>query len=152
MFLRKLFYKNKENANISTTMKVATDYMKVINAAEIDEMRMPAFNQSHWGSEEDYKLYLESVQSLIEEYEQTGAIHTLEYNSLDDIEKNREEQHKLNQFNSSFLSVGHYINVEKTLTGKYKVVSNGRHRMYVAKKFGFKLLVHVAQEVVELNN
>jgi hypothetical protein len=131
---------------------VTTDYLQVIEASEIAELEAPPFNQAQWKDESDYKAYLESVQPLIEEFERTGSIHTLEYNSLDDIERNREEQHTLDVFRYSFMDVGQWIGVEKSIEGLYRVVSNGRHRMYVARKYGLKLLVHVSQEVREFDN
>jgi hypothetical protein len=137
----------KENRRI-----VTTDYLQVIEASEIVEMEAPPFNQAQWKDESDYKSYLESVQPLIEEYERTGSIHNLEYNSFNDIERNRDEQHNLKHFRDSFMDAGQWISVEKSIDGKYRVVSNGRHRMYVAKKYGLKLLVHVSQEVIENDN
>jgi hypothetical protein len=131
---------------------VTTDYLKVIDSSEIAEIEAPPFSKAQWGSEEDYKVYLAGVQPLILEYEKNGKLHSLEYNSVADIEKNREEADVLHKFRCSFLDVGCWINVEKSLAGEYRVVSNGRHRMYVARKYGFKLIVHVAQEVRGLDN
>ena len=145
-------HKLDEHLDNDNTVLVNADYLQVIEASEIAEMEAPPFNQAQWIDELDYKSYLESVQPLIEEYEQTGSIHNLEYNSFNDIESNRDEQHNLQHFRDSFMDVGQWISVEKSIDGKYRVISNGRHRMYVAKKYGLKLLVHVSQEVIENDN
>lgn len=86
------------------------------------------------------------MQPLIEEYERTGEIHTIEFKSLDDVTLLGEEKRFLDQFRHSFLDCGSHINTVKKLDGTYIVASNGRHRMYVARKYGLKLLVHVAGE------
>lgn len=148
--LKKLITKIRKNERIpaiETKKVVSTDYMQVIEAAEIIDMEIPLFHQGKWGSEDEYRVYLESVQFLIEKYEHMGAIHTLRYDMFSDILKNREEQLMINNFKASFMEAEHWVNVEKTIEGKYRVVSNGRHRMYVAHKYGLKLLVHVSQEV-----
>lgn len=127
---------------------IRVDYIKVINPDEIGFVEPPPFDQSHYGSEIEYKRYLESVQPLIEEYESTGSIHHLKYDSLECVKKNLNEQQKLNDFKSSFLSCGNWINTEKTLNSKFIVCTNGRHRMYVAKKYGLRLIIHVCQEQI----
>lgn len=138
----------KSKFNIETHDVISVNYMKVINSDEIGFVEPPPFGQSHYGSEIEYKQYLESVQSLIEEYENTGAIHSLKYNSFEDMKKNFKTQQKINDFKNSFLFCGNWINAEKTLNSKYIVCSNGRHRMYVAKKYGLKLIIHVCQEKI----
>ncbi len=144
----KLFQKKNDTVKeLPNTKIVSTDYLKVIYPSEIAEMEVPPFNQSHWPDELIYKESLEHVQPLIEEYEHTGSIHTLEYNSYDDIERYRTERHELNKFNYSFMDRNNGISVEKMLSGQYRVLNNGRHRMYIAKKYNLKLLVHVTQEV-----
>lgn len=122
------------------------DYFKVIDAAEIQDLEEPPFNQSPYLSEEEYKMYLEKAQILFDEYSNTGSIHTIEYKSLEDIEKNREEERFLCNFRYSFLHYGKCICVRKTMDGTYKVTSNGRHRAFVAKKYELRLLVHVIEE------
>lgn len=127
---------------------ITVDYMKVITAYEISPMKEPPFALADWASEEEYRAYLEDVQPLIKEYETQGKIHDLVYETFEDIDRNRNEQHKINQFKWSFLNSAEWINVEKTMEGTYKVVTNGRHRMYVAKKYFLNLIVHVTQEEV----
>lgn len=136
----------KKKENVENHFLVSTDYMLVIKPDEIAEMDAPMFGKSHYGKELEYKTYLECIQPLVEEYERTGRIHTLEYNSFADIKKNQEERKILDNFNYSFLNCANWVDVEKRISGKYRVCSNGRHRMYVAKKYGLKLLVHVTQE------
>ncbi len=140
--------KSKSN-NIKSYDIISVDYMKVIDSDEIGFIDTPPFEQSHYGSEIEYKQYLENVQPLIEEYEKIGTIHPLRYDSFEDIKRNLKEQQKLNNFESSFLDCGNWINAVKTLDSKYIVGSNGRHRMYVAKKYGFKLIIHVCQEQIK---
>ena len=119
------------------------DDWKVISASEIEDLEPPRFGAEN--SELSYKEYLESVQPLIEEYEKSSSIHLLEYNSFDDVLKNANEQCRLNNFKLSFMGAG-CIQVEKRLSGQYKVIDSGYHRMYVAKKYNLKVLVHVVQE------
>lgn len=127
---------------------VFTDYLQVIEASEIAKMKAPPFNISHWKDKSDFKGYLESIQYLIEEYKTTGSIHDLDYNSFEDIEQLRKEKSILENFKYCFMGVGERIDVERSfIDGKYRVLSNGRHRMYVAKKYNLKLLVYVSQEV-----
>ena len=125
---------------------VSTDYIKVINSIEIGSIDSPPFEQSHYNSEQEYKQYLESIQPLIDEYEKTGNIHSIEYDPKADIEQFIKEQQRLQNFKSSFLDCANWINAEKTTDSKYIVCTNGRHRMYVAKKYGFRLIIHVCQE------
>lgn len=119
------------------------DDWKVIFASEIEDLEPPRFGVEN--SELSYKEYLESVQPLIEAYEKSGSIPLIEYNSLDDVSKKVNEQCRLNNFKLSFMGAG-CILVEKTLSGQYKVIDSGYHRMYVAKKYNLKVLVHVVQE------
>lgn len=146
LFKRKPQMNNGEHVELPK--RVTANYMKVINGFEIADMEMPPFEQGHWSKEDAYKSYLENMQSLIDEYEQTGRIRAIEYTSLDDIDKRAEEKKNIDIFNNSFLKPGNRIDVEKTIDGKYKVI-NGRHRMYIAQKYGLKLLVHVSQEVIK---
>lgn len=146
MLFDKLFQKK-----ISVVPEViirTTDYYTVISPDEIQALRQPPFEQGAYLSELDYKNYLEKVQFLFDEYETTGSIHEIHFDSIEDVAKKREEKRFLDNFRAAFLDCGRHINVGRTLDGTYKVVSNGRHRMYVAKKYNLRLLVHVAQEEV----
>lgn len=143
-----LFRKKTDTINSHPDTKVvATDYLKVIYPSEIVEMEIPSFNQSDWSAELEYKESLERIQPLIEEYERTGSIHDLTYSSISDIDKNADEQRTINNFKFFFMDKRNWINVEKTLSGQYRVLDNGQHRMYIARKYDLKLLVHVSQEV-----
>jgi len=122
-----------------------TDYYIVINANEIAELEVPPFC-GKYSSEDEYREYLEKVQPLFSEYQNDGRIHTINFETLDDIEHNYNELLFLNNFNSSFLSWSNHINVRKDINGLYHVTTNGRHRMYVARKYGLYLLVHVSEE------
>ena len=150
MFFNSKKKQREHGTHVESPRRVTANYMKVISGSEIADIEAPAFGQGHWTTEDVYRTNLENMQPLIDEYERTGMVHTVEYNSLDDIEKNAEEQRKLDVFNNSFLKPGNRIDVEKTIDGKYKVI-NGRHRMYVAQKYNLKLLVHVSQEVLKSN-
>lgn len=122
------------------------DYFKVISPEEIQEMDEPPFNEGQWSSEEEYKEFMERMQPLFDEYDCNGKIHTVEFKTIEDITRYRDEWRRLNNFNAQFLQSGQYINVVKNPDGTYKVASNGRHRLYVAKKYGLRVLVHVAEE------
>lgn len=146
-FLSKI---RKKSSTTLDSKVISTNYFKVIEPSEIlYDSQIPKFDLCGRRSEKEYMDYIKSVQYLIEEYRNTGKIHSIEYTSFDDIKKYREEQEILDAFRDNFLSIGKSITVEKTCTGQYKVVSNGYHRMYVAKKYGLKLLVRVCQEIVE---
>lgn len=139
----------KKHTGTKVTCRIAcrsVDYYRVIEPSAIREMKAPEFNMSQWSSEEEYRAYLESVQPLIDEYASTGTIHTIEYQTMEDVAKYRDEAMFLNNFKASFLNFGSHVNVRKCLDGTYEVSSNGRHRMYVARKYGLKLLVHVSDE------
>ena len=139
----------KKHTGEKVTCRIAcrsVDYYCVIEPSAIREMKAPEFNMSQWSSEEEYRAYLESVQPLIGEYASTGTIRTIEYKTMEDVAKNRDEAMCLDNFKASFLDFGSHINVRKCLDGTYEVTSNGRHRMYVARKYGLRLLVHVSDE------
>lgn len=65
---------------------------------------------------------------------------------MEEISKDRDNRFFRENFIGSFLCDGQWINAGKNVSGKYYVASNGRHRMYIAKKYGLKLIIHVAQE------
>lgn len=143
-----MFFKKKNKAQKQIR---DVDYFVVIEPKEIKSLKKPPFEQGAYGSESDYRRYLEEVQPLFDEYESTGNIHTISYASMDEISEKRDEKRFLDNFRVSFLDCSQYVNVGRTLDGRYTVVSNGRHRMYVAKKYNLRLLVHVTQEEVLRN-
>ncbi|MCR5608111.1 MAG: hypothetical protein K6G26_03530, partial [Lachnospiraceae bacterium] len=113
------------------------------NSTEIDDIEKPLFGEGKRGTEESYKNYLESVQSLILEYEENYKIHEIHSNTMKEVFENMSEKIFLNAFKDNFLSANGRIGVKKKSSGKYTVSTNGYHRMYVAKKYGLKLLVYI---------
>ena len=125
------------------------DYLCVIDGSSIEDPNRPVFFEKYGKKDEAfYEDLVRSFQPLIREYECTGTIHTLEYNSFDDIERNREEFSFIGNFQKIFMDSANYIDVIKTAYGKYRLTYGGYHRAYVAKKYGLKLLVHVSGEEV----
>ena len=107
------------------------NYFIVIKPEEIGNVKeIKDFGCSHRGKEEDYKNYLESVQPLITNYEKAGNVDTINDN----------------KFYVDFFNFSNRITVTKTKSGKYEVTDNGHHRMFIAKKYGLKLIVYVEQE------
>lgn len=137
----------KEQIGEESIRQRSADYYTIIGPSEIsipvDEI---LFSKGTWSSEDEYREYLTKVQPLIDEYETSGEIHTINYDSMEDIELHREEQRMLDSFNDTFLSYRSHINVTKQLDGTYKVASDGRHRMVIAKKYNLRLIVHVCAE------
>lgn len=116
------------------------DYI-VIKPEQIAPIEEPPFG-GRYLEEEEYVDYLRKVQPLIEEWESTGTIHDVVLNSIKDVHEKREEIVFLNNFKAAFLNVGKHIDVRLNSDALYDVASNGRHRMFIAKKYGFKLIVY----------
>jgi hypothetical protein len=132
-------------------VKIRVDNFVVINPEEIEDLGEPVFNLTGKLREEEYlKLLVDSLPYILE-YEASGSVAKLEYNAKDsdaELHTKWEENCKRDAFVRGFLDSGSYINVEKTISGKYRCLSNGLHRLYVAKKYGQKVIVHVYQEEV----
>lgn len=106
-------------------------YFTVIKPEEIGNVKeIKDFECSNRWKEEDYKNYLESVQQLITNYEKIEDVDTINDK----------------KFYVDFFNFSNRITVTKTKYGKYEVTDNGHHRMFIAKKYGLKLIVYVEQE------
>lgn len=139
-----LFKKKQAISQTSTPNTKSVDYLIVINGNEIAEMDEPPFNIGKWSDEEKYKSLLIEMQPLFDEYRQKGSLDSpYPINGTDDeISIYKKKQKCISLFISS------YIQTVKTKDQKYKVASDGRHRMYVAKKYSLDILVHVAAEEI----
>lgn len=147
--------------NIKPEYKVVTvDYFKVIDTAEIAEVNPNdiVFGDKRRLTEEGYKLEVEKMQPWIDQYQKYGNIEAFEkfyYESL--ILKDRDyERFFCEEIHNAKRSFSHFkcdyftnnrIEARKTINGQYEVTTNGKHRMYVAKKYGLRLIVHVSEEV-----
>lgn len=117
---------------------ITKDEYITINPEEIAELDKPPF--PYKGLEEsDYIDFLSKTEFLVDYYKNNQDLPPAE---------NDEMQHLINSFYSSFLNVRFHINVNRMIDGSYKVASNGRHRMYIARKHGYKLLVHLGGEEI----
>lgn len=125
----------------------ATDYFKVIAGTEIEEMEPVTFGDNGKMTELQYRELLEDNQSIFDEYDRTGALPEIKYESFEDIDRLAPEWKRLNDFKTEFMEVGTRIEVEKRISGKYKVTTNGKHRLFIAQKYKMKVMVHVCQEI-----
>jgi|SRR3712207_3845552 len=100
-----------------------------ISSYQLDYKRL-AFNSGTYDSEEEYKKHLERMQPLIDEYQENGFIN-------DEISKDLREEF----YNSFFYRANCvFANFEN---GKYRFCTNGRHRLYVARKYKFKIICFI---------
>ena len=127
-------------------------HLIIINGRKLKRMDKPPFDSGHWGSEKDYKDYLLRIQPLIEEYRSTGWVDNIPFDFRNDPEDKIEEIRKENAlrgcFRSDFLQAINYIVVKRCRFGKYRVTTNGRHRAYIAKKYGLNLIVWLDEKEV----
>lgn len=132
------------------TQYVAVREYRVIEPSLIRDMNSPEFDPdpSSDFSEEGYRAYLESVQYLFDEYEKTGSIHGIVYRTPEDTLRYRDEDILLRNFRKTFLCAGDSVRVTQFSDGTYTVASNGMHRMYIAKKYGLRLLVYVCDKEI----
>ena len=139
-----LFKKKKEVPQAPTYDTKSVDYLIVINGNEIAEMDEPPFDEGKWGKEEMYKSLLIEMQPLFEEYRRTGTLESAYplNGTKEDIALYNQKQKCISLFVSS------YIQTVKTKDQKYKVASDGRHRLFVAKKYSLDILVHVTAEEI----
>lgn len=131
---------NEHGVVFEWTQKLTVNYHMVISSSEISSSEIPPFEKSsHHGTELEYKKYLEELQPVFEICKmKSGVPHREDVPFLSDFE--------WNHFYSSFVDAGDCINVKKLPDNTFAITSNGAHRMYVAKKYGLQLLVHVSDE------
>lgn len=114
---------------------------------EYEDNEIPVYGESQHGAEQDYREYLESVQSLIEFYENTGKCPEVDIATyFDNPDKNRELQKTYFNFKHCFFEGENQIRVKRLDNGLYKICGNGRHRLYCAKKYGLKVIVQVIEK------
>lgn len=98
---------------------------KILNPEEISEIDAPPFDTGKYASEEKYKDFLESMQPYFDEYEKSHSLPE--------------------RYKEIFLGV-YRVKAIKKKDGQYRPGSGGRHRMFIARKYGFRLLVEVSGE------
>lgn len=110
---------------------------KVIDGGQIANIDVP---KGFWekASEEQYKQFVENSQDFFSKYENGD--------SCDDytIGENTDALYV-------YEHVGNCICV-KEINGLYYVTSNGRHRLFVARKYNLKILVYVEEKPLNKNN
>ena len=138
----------KKNTNYKkegTTMGF-TEHYQVIDGSEIESFAHPDIKfKGRWESEDFYKNLIEKSQPYIKEYLLTGTIKEPVINSIEDIEKFQEERDFLCGLKDGFFGIS-CISAKQLKSGKYEIIVNGRHRAYVAKKYGLKLIIKVIEE------
>ena len=127
---------------------IEKDYLRVIRADEIGKFAKPPFPwKGH--TEQQYRFFLEKYQTAFGIFEENNSGYKAENDILKDISQSYKEQKDVDTFENVFLDYGSCVFAQKNYNGKYQVCSGGFHRMYVAKKYGLKLLVRVMQEKSE---
>lgn len=142
MFFKKLFHHKYDEPKTQSKNNRIVDYFCVISSVEIGDMPEPPFSQGKYGAEEEYKKLLDTMQPLFAEYKENGKIDT--------TYPIQGSQADFDMYNLKHKCVSLFIdspiNTIKTKDNHYVVASDGRHRMYAAKKYGFSILIHVAEE------
>lgn len=114
----------------------------VISGNEIVDLETPMFD-GKYAKEEEYKKLLEEMQPLFNEFDCTGSVSEPKYEDMEKIVSKRNEQRLYDNFFRTFINLANRIEVEKTADDLYKPVYDGYHRLYVAKKYGLKILVYL---------
>lgn len=114
----------------------------VINAMDIADVETPVFG-GRYAEESDYRNLLEDMQKLFDEFATTGTVKAPEYDHIDDIPLKRRDQIGYDNFMRTFISTANRVTVRKGFDGRFYPVTDGFHRLYVAKKYGLKILVCV---------
>lgn len=113
---------------------------KVIYPEEMADVELPPFG-GRYRLEKEYKEYLEKSQPLFDEFEKTGRIVEVDALVGKPMVGLSDEEEWLLNFEHIMMGPD-CVTVEEQ-GGKYVISSNGGHRLYVAKKYGLKLLVKV---------
>lgn len=106
---------------------------RLINPTEIDDIDKPEFGKYNRRTELEYKQLLEDSQEYFCKY-------------VENPNNNSFWIYKHVNAAYLYIDIGHAITVCKKENGKYIVASNGRHRLYVAKKYELPVLVCVFDE------
>ena len=97
----------------------------VISGDQIAPLPNPGFPAGGY-TEEDFRALLEGCQDWFQDYPNGG---TAEVNGAN--------------LSCVFEGVAQAITVHRAANGQYTMATNGRHRLYVARKYGLSLLVCV---------
>ncbi|MCR5105465.1 MAG: hypothetical protein K6B68_13610 [Eubacterium sp.] len=112
--------------------------LRIILPEEMPDTGIPPFG-GRYHYEDEYREYLEKSQPLFDEFERTGKIAEVEALKGRPMVGLTSEEEWLLCFEHVMMRAD-CVTVEEQ-DGRYIISSNGRHRMYVAKKYGLKLLV-----------
>lgn len=113
---------------------------RVIYPDEMADEENPPFG-GRYKLEPEYKDYLERSQRLFDEFEQTGRIREVDAIIGKPMVGLSDGEAWLLDFKHIMLGPDCVKVIEQG--GKYVISPDGRHRLYVAKKYGLKLLVKV---------
>lgn len=103
---------------------------RVIHGSEIAAMKNPGFPWKR-NSEENFKTFLEKSQEYFRIWKQEGKTTSYKLGDAD--------------LACVYLDCGYCVCVQQNIDGTYQFVTNGRHRLYVAKKYNLDILVCVYQ-------
>lgn len=97
----------------------------VISGEQIAPLANPGFD-GEGRSEEDYRAFMEGCQDWFRAYPNGGTVW-------------------VNEADLSYVyeDVAQAVTVHQNEDGTYSVATNGRHRMYICRKYGLSLLVCV---------
>ena len=123
---------------------VQTKYM-VLYPDEIPNVEYPGFGGVRRKTEEEYLDYVRKGQPYFDEYEKTDKIAEIEALRGKPMVGLSLHEEWLLDFEHNFLGPNS-VTVE-IQNGKYVLSSNGSHRLYVAKKYGLKLLVKLRTQM-----
>ena len=143
-----MFFRRKRTKEVQPTW-VKADYFKILSPSEIytHPISGTAYFWEGHDSEEHLLPFVKKYQPLIEEYESTGDI-LIEYpEEIPMNDPTGEIQAMQAKETAKFFMLDPLVNVDvkKRIDGLYEA-NRGYHRMYVAKKYGLRLLVHVSTE------
>lgn len=100
----------------------------IIQPSEIGRLEKPEFGTGRRGTELEYKKLIEDSQEFFQRYIENPTTDSFY------IEEKKDAAY-------IFVDIANAITVGKNEYGQYEMDSNGRHRLYVAKKYKLPLLV-----------
>lgn len=118
-----------------------TNHYCVIEPTSIRELEVPEFGIGKWATEEEYLTHLRSMQAVFDEYAIKKSISSI----VKQLPENEQFSFRKN-FYGSYIEAGDSIRVKKHQDGTYSLLGNGTHRLYVARKYKLRILVHVIEE------
>ncbi len=122
------------------TKPVVTDKYIVIHPDQIKKPKKKLMFPYHGFSKNDYLNYLAAIQPAIDTYEQTNNVEE----ACETLDNNADKNAFLKLFDPLT-----EITVNKDIDGSFYIASNGRHRLYTAREYKYKIIAHMTGERIK---